>query len=856
MKLRVGDTAAAAATGVFGPSQQCFNALNIVIIAVQNYQKIFDDLTLLIERLSVFLETLDVYLSDKYTDTVLDEHAETVSDKHTEIILDKRLRSQIYRVLEHFMWIMTLTNRLCRSGWTQRFKTGAKLLLFDDDSGVKDALATLETRVADVVRIQVAVIGQNLSEAAKDIRELKANMELMLENEDKILESVDVLNQRAETQQDNDNIRSWLHLHEQPLSESHHAKLNEDRVQGSGDWLIDRHEEFNDWYNGSSGSKPTILVTGGAGRGKTFLASAVIERLRTKVEGEPHAALAFYYVQDGAPDKTGLSTMYRALQSVIWQLTQKHRDYYNHVAKLCQNQTSTKDATRLWNKFISGYTPEQDRTFYLVVDGLGKSTGSNLELLIKEMSARELSFSSRLRLRLFITTSPEIATNIKASDQLLKIGLDPETIQGELVPNIDDVDQLISQRLAKSPIFDHDGSSAKKQQEQRVRDQLKEGIQNDFLRLDLVLRDLEHCYHERQLNVILARLKEDVSFKFAREIKVLNQKLKQDEIVELNAILMCMQGLANYSWLDLHVVEQFVDRTLDVKRISRLKQQVEKLYHYFFYLDSDGDLTWRYDDLKEYLLDHAKDERTIEKIDQKRGQESTEWDLEEVDLLERIVNTNLTNVLGPYGRTLLSKYGFADFFASKRPRAQRRAYITLDSGPSHVNALKVCLEVLCTGKDDEGVEHLRNLAGSRLPQLFENADPEDATDKQRVEIAKMTRSLVDDDDCIAMWSDDEEWSMSMRSILESNGPIRRWMNPTCELDKTFATDQQSEASVFEHTAYALTLLWMKRGREAGRNAFEVLKSQLDVESPTEEAPTAQTPEPVSSHVRLASLGVI
>ncbi len=84
---RIGDSVATAKSAVFGPSQQCWNALNFVIIAVQGYKKLFEDLAFLLERVSVFLETLDIYLSDKDTATRL----------------DSRLRPAVYRVLQHFM---------------------------------------------------------------------------------------------------------------------------------------------------------------------------------------------------------------------------------------------------------------------------------------------------------------------------------------------------------------------------------------------------------------------------------------------------------------------------------------------------------------------------------------------------------------------------------------------------------------------------------------------------------------------------------------------------------------------------------------------------------------------------------
>ncbi|KAG9186809.1 hypothetical protein G6011_09917 [Alternaria panax] len=53
---------ASASSVVFPLSQQCVNALNFVIVAVKTYQKIFEDLVILLERVSVFVRTLQLDL--------------------------------------------------------------------------------------------------------------------------------------------------------------------------------------------------------------------------------------------------------------------------------------------------------------------------------------------------------------------------------------------------------------------------------------------------------------------------------------------------------------------------------------------------------------------------------------------------------------------------------------------------------------------------------------------------------------------------------------------------------------------------------------------------------------------------
>lgn len=465
-------------------------------------------------------------------------------------------------------------------------------------------------------------------------------------------------------------------------------------------------------------------------------------------------------------------------------------------------------------------------TFFFVIDGLGQEAGHFLNTVMDQFMPQDgKPPAEQLKLRLFLSATPEVAHTINNIPGLIKIELDPE---GDSALNVEDVYKFIFKRLAKSDIFNHDGSVAMIKQEDDVLKKIVENVQNDYSRLNLVVRELEQCFHQRQLDGVLARLKEDISLKFAREIKSLNQKFSQDEIVELNAILTCMEGLSPLprGGLPFRVVEQFVDHTLNFRRFSQLKQHIEHIYHSFFDLDFDESMTWRSEKLRHYLIDHAEDERKIEQIYQKRGQAFTEWDLEEVDLLEKIVETNLQNVFGSIGEKLFSRYGFADFFASKRPRAQRRAYICLDRGQSHVHALQLCLHALYQGKENEGLKYLREHARSRLVQLFADADPNHATLEQKEAIKKMSLQLVNDDSCIAIWSEDEEWSESMRDIYDNDAPIRKWINLLIASDDSESSEQQSYGLLFEHTYDTLIRLWMERGKTAWKNARKFMQKEL------------------------------
>lgn len=343
----IGGTVAAATCAIFAPSQPCFNALNLAIVAIQGYKKMFEDLALLLERLSVFLETLNIYLKDE----------------RMEVVLDKRLRSTVYRVLEQYMHIMALTIKLCKQGFKGKIKAYAKNL-FKDDSGVTEALAIFETRIAEVARVQIAVIGQDLSVAAKDIRILKGDVKAMLKNDENILDTLGKLEQRAEAQEHDEILRSCLRLTDASINLpwNRHAKLAEDRVSDTGSWLVKDHTEFLNWSTVGSESTPIILLTGGVGHGKTFLASSVVDHLRWSEDLDflfGSYATAFYYVQDKAAAGSSSSQMRDILQSMVWQLAKQHSEYRNFLVDQCQRKDLSMDKTQdLWKNLICSYKPK------------------------------------------------------------------------------------------------------------------------------------------------------------------------------------------------------------------------------------------------------------------------------------------------------------------------------------------------------------------------------------------------------------------------------------------------------------------------------------------------------------------
>ncbi|KAF2653116.1 hypothetical protein K491DRAFT_680807 [Lophiostoma macrostomum CBS 122681] len=742
---RFGDFIASASSVVFGGSQQCFNALSFVITATQNYGRVFDDLTTLMERVSIFLETLRIYLD-----------GEEESDR---VRLDARLRPNVYRVLEHFMTILTLATRLTtRKGKVRVF---AKVFFFGEDGGVTAALATLETRVSDVVRIQVAVIGKDLSEAARDIRVMKADMDLMLEYDRGNAEMLERLDSQESRKRSDEAIRAWLNLDRVESERDLHVRLNEERVPGSGSWLFAENEDFGQWCDVTASGSTTILITGERGRGKTFLASAVVEHIRERLlvhQSTKQLALAYFYAQEDSSGHGGLSQINRALRSMAWQLAKSNPDFYDYALGCSEGDLSINTSDQVWDTLFAGYNPKSETIFYFVLDGIEAPAIGRLK-----------PESSRLQTRMFVTANSQAAHGLEDDSDIVHIPLGADY---EDAANFEDVQKLISLRLSSMPIFHQDTSSlSNRQEQQRVLESVSANIQNDFPRLDLVFRELELCYNLRQLNDVLNQVNEPIEVKITRQIDILNQTLTQDEILEVNTIISCVASFATGTFKpQIDLVEQYVDVVLRGTRLAPLKGHIETKYHHLFAVDAHGTVSWRYDGMERYLKEYLADDNTIKAIHAKRGIRSVGLDLEELDLLEKIVQTNLSNVLGKHGSELFDKYGFADFFRSKR--GQHKETICFDQEKSRVLALWVALKVLCDEPDRAKVALLRRVAQRNLNALFDLAQRDQATDEQVERIEEWLEKLLSDDRTIDTFISDPDWS---KVAVRRKGVARDWL---------------------------------------------------------------------------------
>jgi hypothetical protein len=746
-----GDVVASASSAVFSPSQQCFNAINFVIVAVQKYQKMFEDLTTLLERVSVFIGTLRIYLEEKNV-----------------VKLDPRLRPVVYRVLEHFMAIMTLAIKL--TDRKEQWKAGAKTFFLGGDESVTDALATLETRISEFVQVQVAVIGQDLSDAARGIRTLDSKMDSLGGKMSLVTSNLGRREEQEKVQDMRNQLRKWLHIGERDFWRDDHNKIREQRTDQTGDWLCKENNAFAQWCDSESNASNVMFVTAESGRGKSFLASAVIDHIEDPAfASESRRSLAYSYYQatigensqalsqkgtrPGSQSAVKLATQgaNRALCSIVWQLSEADKGYRDFVFHKRKHDACKMNAIQIWNELIISYSPPERSSYFIILDGMQKANQELLETMIRW----DREQTSLLRVRVFATAKTQDVSQNTVINTSSRISLDPPPHLKELVPSITDVIEITKSRLKKTLIF-RDETPQTLRIREKVLDVVTRKIQNEFARLSLVLSEIGHCVNSRQIERILDRIDEPIEVNLGRQVRDLNSKLTSEEVKEVNALISWLENCKSpyicgrTRTTSCSLAEEYVDVKLGVLRLISLSERINQRYSLLFEVDASDQVKWRYTDIQQYLKKDFEDQQTLKEIYKRQGKQTSKTDLEELDLLELVIQNNLNTVFGARGAELFDRYGLGEYFMSQR--GQHTELICADETSNQYSILLVCLQVLCEDISLRTVNQLRDYSRRMLHKHLEWDEKHKLTPEQNQEIGRFLVKLLRNDTVIDHWS--------------------------------------------------------------------------------------------------------
>ena len=193
---------------------------------------------------------------------------------------DIELKEAVNDLLICFVDICALSIEILDGPKRRKVKSVAKVILLDDDSGVKAELERFRRLVTHQGRIVDAITLENVIKSQRDAssssKQLFQYLQQASENNgrqlDHIAQSVAKVQLTVESQRDAEilaqvqNLFNWL-----SFSPTHQTRHLEDafkkRTDGTGEWFL-RPTEFEEW---TKGMEKCLLLHGIVGSGKTVL---------------------------------------------------------------------------------------------------------------------------------------------------------------------------------------------------------------------------------------------------------------------------------------------------------------------------------------------------------------------------------------------------------------------------------------------------------------------------------------------------------------------------------------------------------------------------------------------------------
>ncbi|RMJ27317.1 hypothetical protein PHISP_01831 [Aspergillus sp. HF37] len=491
---RVGEVVAYAASNVFAPAADCFNAVNFVINAYQGYQAAFESLADLFKQCTDYLNRLPYQIEGK-----MDAKLTKIAAQHLDLFI------------------------------------GTCEVAIDMQDSVKQRIK---------MAFQVAFTGEDR------IQPLMADMNILLQREDRMISSQtfmrtgkiedftkrteqNVAQMRSESKDNHrqESIKRGLGFQGEPTADwrKRYSEYLSQRLRGTGTWIFDERT-FSNWESGQSAAN-VLVIEGGSGSGKSILASAIIQHFMHGGRMKDAEVFVAYYFLDGrsleaAKSATNLEIV---AKSLVWQFTRSNRPYMKSAAKIC-GRTQEVGPAFISHDLLFGNSEvnDMDAVFYIVIDGLGGRVG---EGMLKFLQRSSSAITGR-RIRVLVTVDP------RCSQQLATAGgvsFDTISISDN---NRSDVETLINWRMDSMPALSNKRRGTISQLRKHVCNGLSDACKGDYFKINLALDDISKREYPSQIMDALKNAREDRPVQVKKEIEELNQKCSKAEISEINEIVL------------------------------------------------------------------------------------------------------------------------------------------------------------------------------------------------------------------------------------------------------------------------------------------------------------------------------
>ncbi|KAI9657615.1 MAG: hypothetical protein M1821_002791 [Bathelium mastoideum] len=765
----LGGIAAQGASVVFGPANLCFNAMQYLIDIPTKITKFNDDLALLFGEISAFMKQFKIYQR---------------IEKFAEI--DIELKQSTHKLMIIFVDICAISIDILSGSKLKRFKTIAKIALFDNDSGIHDKLEEFKTLVTHQGQISDAV---TLEHVLKSEHDISSSMKGVFEKLSRASEeSGQLLNEMQDTHEDVRTIKAGTEALTRDATERNMEKnwneqvskiaskltvssdavqtpekdfdqIRSASIQGTGAWLksIDIYKE---WIDLEAGSNPLLLLSGSNGSGKSVLVSAILEELRVRIKNvgnnSTRVSLACYGFRKN--EKLSRDTSSKdshqaatALKYMAVQIAKQNEPYaknlFSHLEPKDRSFSRDMSVKELSKELLPppSMKDSSDMFYILLLDGLDQLPPDEAKQLFDAV---------------FAMRSPKLRFAISATEETFDDCMNVSGRSLDSVPiihvqehNEADIKQFIDSELKHPKHKSLQGDAAAISRiVTTVRQKLPDIANGNFNNVSQVIERVNEAVESEHLEediegLISADTLKNKDVMIERLIKDLNDSLNVQEIEQLNELLIW----TTYAFKWMTVAEMQAALFLRTKRapLQNLEDKIREKFSKVLRVTSGGTLEPKDWDLDDFF---EKSKRVKERDDLKKNDDPS------ISMTININNVKLSKVQRFFWdlseKIVLDKFAFTESLVGSAPTAT----INANRFDGSLTLIRRCLDVLLDEPKEE-TKILSRYALQYLPRHFQelredldkagqDIDEDTVEPVERQEIVESLVNLLQSADCI------------------------------------------------------------------------------------------------------------
>jgi hypothetical protein len=498
-------------------------------------------------------------------------------------------------------------------------------------------------------------------------------------------------------------------------------------IQGTGQWIFDE-PDFVAWQTGPPGARRILAVEGAEGSGKSFLASAIIRRLRrTGAAGSPgpRGLVAFYFLEgDPKEQLKNADNLGVIVKSLVWQLAQDDASYLKSVVKICQ-EAKDLDPHEITTRLLleNEALATIDARIFIVIEGVD-DIGRPLAKFLQRVSA----LPPDRDIRVLLTGRP------RGIDPLMAVeDISFETIQIS-ARNRPDVETYIQSKMDRIDALKDTTRLGVAELRDKISDTLCDKTDGDYFKMDTILKQIRGLDYVHDIDRVLDNAGNERSQHILGEIERLNDTRTPREIGEINEIILWI--LYGRQWLNPKQMSAVLYAKSGEPSLLSLEAKFQAKYS-LFEVDSDGDVGFR-------------SSETAELIPERQRVDDLDVSGATVQHSEVAMIKHFLSMMCP--TDVYAKFAFDDFLDQKLNH--KTNYICRDGkDTSEVKLAVTCLHIL-TEERDTRRERLRLYAMNYFLQHLSAADLAVAGRKWKSAVGPRLLKLFSDEQSIdaLFWS--------------------------------------------------------------------------------------------------------